>query len=687
MIKKSCFISFLLILIWHNLPAQAKPTIYIDLGEALEQPTMVGKYYLDCSEESDSAFFSNLHKFTNLKSLTIVGYTDQKLPTALFSSRSIENLCLSECTFIDFNDLFIKLPLCKQLKSLTIDECDLIIVPKEIIDLPELEKLVITNCDNLDLEISIENICLCRKLKYLGLPVNQICEIPVNIGKVTQIGVLDISNNVVFDLPESMALLNNLDTMNVEGNIFINAVNSLSKIKSLKIKYLSLDNDLSDQDRERLKKLFPNTKIVGIAPDNVRADTLAAAGGNPKDSIAYGTFRSVKTSGRIYSEAYIYFADFFRSLPAPPDTSLFDERYKNLSYANGVRLSAGMAYNWDNPRIYIWSRRPPKGQKRQIVFNFHKQKGKSKTAVGPVYNSELKAFNDMYWVYDGGLSRTDFFIEYVSSSRKSEYAWKRNNDCRIYYDDFSKTFTIELKNLRGFQSFKAHPLLENTLYQDRSKEQYLKRYTRYTQLLNNRRLRFNKVVIRDKADNNKARSMIIGSLWKTFSNNYFSREEKEMTKSQWLEYYDWVVGHEAEAFAGASVTTPLLTRYLTINKYIQNIGRNNLMYDTTAMICSVNFLDSEGNKLAVNNIFILNTLNKIYTSSVGSLGVDPNIISLNRSSNVAMILFLRNGDAGIVTPSQYARIPFSPVNEMDIKVTVFNAKLITFGQLFTEAGL
>jgi Leucine-rich repeat (LRR) protein len=688
---KKYFLILICFLASNQLYSQENTIVYDDLETALTDPAKVEKYYLDCESEGDSAFVSNIKKFTNLKSLTIVGYSGERLPVAIFSSQSIISLCISECTGINFNSVFRDIVALKQLRTLIVDECDLLQVSSELSLLPDLNKLVITNCENLNLEKTIENIAGCRKLKYLGLPVNQICEIPSNIGLIKQLEVIDISNNIVYDLPESMAMLNNLQTLNMEGNIFINPVNSLSKISSLQIKYLSIDNDLADTDRERLKKLFPNTVIVEKDASNNLSyiDSLNIADSKPDDSVTYGTFNTIYSSGNILSEAYLHFADVFgdpRLLPTF-DSLLFDERYHNLSYANTLRITnAQTAYNWNTPRIFMWKKNWVNIGKKQFAFNFY-TKDKAYPSAIALFNKEITVFRGMYWVYDGDLTKKQFKKKYTIIWRGASLAGNNWNDIRIYYDDVAKTFTIELKNLRGFERFVAHPVNENINDPELSKEQYSKKYTRYLNSLDSRRRRFNKRLLRDKATYNKNHSKLFQGLWKGFSEDYFSEQEKQMTQKEWLQYYDWIIANEKEAFANAPVESPLFKRFLTINRYVENVGGTNVIFDSVPRIHLVNFVDKDMKKQVTKDIFIVNTLNKVYSSSFGTLNFKPNSVLLGPSKNVALIVFFRNGNIGVMKSSDFAKLDLKSNAEMDIKLDILDFKLVTFGQLAAAAGL
>jgi len=674
-----CFLFYVLPL---NAQEDGAPVFY-EVAQALRQPGQVEKFYLDCMLEDDSLFFISLPRFVNLKSLTIVGYEEERFPAGLFTSGRFTRLCLSECINVNFSTFFRDLTSCKRLNTLTIDECDLTNISSDLSLLPALNKLVITNCDNLDLEKTITNLAGIKSLKYLGIPVNQICEIPSNINLLEQLEVLDISNNVLIDLPESMSSLINLQAMSTEGNIFPNPVEALAKVGSLKIKYLSVDENLSDAEKNRLKQLFPDALIEEKKPAGSIADTVsyATGPGSTEDSIAYGSFRQLQGGTFIYSEAYLHYADIFGKLYPGFDSLMFDERFRSPDYANVYKITNVLwTTRMNATQLFYWKNHKTGMKGKQIAFNFYPPESPYSENVR-LFNRELTAFRGMYWVYEGGLTKKEFKKKYIIKIRQNRTPVESFNDIRLYYDDLSKTFTIELKSTSGFETITAHPVLEGAKNPELSKDQYYKRYYRYLNSLDSRRKRFNKRLIRDKGTYHKNHDKLYKNAWQSFTTNYFSAYEKKMTRQEWLEYYDWVVGHEKQAYEGAPVTQGLLRRFLTLNKYIQNTNSFDIMFDSAAVAQNIYFTDTAGTKLVVESIYVLNTLQKIYIQRVGSLGTEPNQLSLKGSTVTGLLLFLRNGNVAVVRPEQYSRYTWDVRSERQVVAEVFAFRLITFGQL------
>lgn len=689
--RRGTYIPFLCLLLY-VIPLQAQEgetAVFTEVDLALRQSGQVINFYLDCELEDDSLFFATLPRFVNLKSLTIVGYDKDLFPQSLFTAGRYSRLCLSECNELNFAVFFTDLIACKSLTTLTIDECNLSLIPSDLARLTALNKVVITNCDNLNLEQSVQNLANCKQLKYLGLPVNQICEIPANIGLLGKLEVLDISNNVLLDLPESMSLMTSLQTVNVEGNIFINPVDALARVGSLQIKYLSVDDNLTEAEKIRLKLLFPNTVIEGKKVDNRSSDTLSVPSADlgGADSVSYGSFHIVQGSNIIYSDAYLHYADIFgRGLPSF-DSTMFDERYYDPSYTNVLKTSnTPWLLNWNTPELFLWSKKATGIKGKNVVFNFYEPGGSYPTGTR-VDNKELMAFRGMFWVYDGPLRLKEFKKKYIVKMPRNRLVVNGVHDIRIQYDDLAETFTIELKFGGSYEKFAAHPMLESANNASASKEQYYKRYYRYLNMLDSRRKRFDKKLLRDKATFHKNFKRLFTNAWSSFSLNYFSTQEKNMTPQEWLEYYDWVVGHEAAAFDGATVKQGLMPRYLAINKYIGSPAGLDVMFDSASTNQKCHFIDTEGSRLVVQSIYILNTLQKIYCTFSGSLGVNSNDLVLGQSQSIALLLFMRNGNIAVLTTDQYRRRSWDSLKEQEVTVDVYDVRLMTFGQLKQLLGL
>ncbi|MEI7510403.1 MAG: hypothetical protein WCJ62_13180, partial [Flavobacterium sp.] len=79
---------------------------------------------------------------------------------------------------------------------------------------------------------------------------------------------------------------------------------------------------------------------------------------------------------------------------------------------------------------------------------------------------------------------------------KNPVCW---TDTRVYYNQKEKMYTIELKNNKGFKQITAYPIKINskkTLSDEQ--QQYTKLYARYMSILEKRRAKINKNIIKEK---------------------------------------------------------------------------------------------------------------------------------------------------------------------------------------------
>ncbi|PKP03825.1 MAG: hypothetical protein CVU11_06840 [Bacteroidetes bacterium HGW-Bacteroidetes-6] len=677
------FIFVLLLAFSGSLFSQNEQKVFENIDEALENPSAVYRYYLDCDTEDDTLFWNNCSSFSNMQSLTVVGFAAKSFPVELLTLKKLTTLNITECGNIDFVAFFSSLRSLSQLNQITIDECDILVLPPVVATLPVLNRLIITNCDNFDVGKSVDVLSQCKNLKYLGLPVNQICELPPNIGKLSQIEIIDISNNALYDLPESMSQMSSLNSFVAASNLFINPVDAYSKISSLQIKYLSVDPILSDEDRERLEKLFPQTTIEYVSADQASSDIQQTA---PDSVTTYGEFISMDGRLQILSEAYIHYARLF-NFSNDFDSLLFDERYADMRYSNTSRNSQAMVYSWDAIDIFFWKAPKDLYPKGTICFNFYAKSGASYNQTVIKSFKELMAFRGMYWILDEDMSKKEFNKTFVNKKNLKKQPGLGWNDFRIFYDDELKSFSLEFKNLNGFVRIKAHPVAENQNQPELSKTDYIKRYTRYQRSLDSRRKRFNTNLTRSKISYRKTYNKLVSNQWKYFSDNYFSDTEKKMSQKQWLDYYDRVIADEKSAFTGASVTENLLGRYLVINNYIQSFSTALLPYDSLPVDALVDFADPIGNKCVVKKIFLINTMLKVFSIAEGTLGFEPHQLEIGKSTDMIVVVFLRNGQVGVADRASYSQL--SPVSGgvATIVVRLFGDKLFTFGQLAVEAGL
>ena len=97
-----------------------------------------------------------------------------------------------------------------------------------------------------------------------GRNMNQIRQIPNDIGQLQNLRTLDLAANDLRSLPKGMMKLGRLDTLDLSFNknfIVSKELNTLAKMRSLK--YLNIVGTHADQASiDQLQKSLPSTKVV-----------------------------------------------------------------------------------------------------------------------------------------------------------------------------------------------------------------------------------------------------------------------------------------------------------------------------------------------------------------------------------------------------------------------------------------
>lgn len=113
---------------------------------------------------------------------------------------------------------------------------------KGLFDLKDLQKLDLSN--NLLKEIP-ESINKLRNLAFLSLSDNQLKKIPDSIGDLKKLKILDLSSNDIDQLPFSLGTISSLRILNLERNKLKTIPNSLMRLEQLKELYLGSNNIIS----------------------------------------------------------------------------------------------------------------------------------------------------------------------------------------------------------------------------------------------------------------------------------------------------------------------------------------------------------------------------------------------------------------------------------------------------------
>ncbi len=697
-----------------NIHAQTPAArAFQDLDKALADPGQVSSLEFRCEDNALRKFIAHMQQFSQLQSLTLKGPMDPELFDQL-ASRSAQLPRLNSLSLAN-NDLqtvpkgvaqisgLVRVGVkgspdmniakfLRQVKKknnlgiLHLEDNQMSNIPPLSTWFPGLERVYITGNQTMNLEKLVHKLKKLTDLYELALPVNQITEIPENIGKLDRLKVLDLRENYISEIPENMSGMDQLVNLSLEGNTITDPVSELEKIATLDIRYLSLDSDLTPEEKERLLELFPNATIREVAGEEEEAADTTSAGSamaavdeepppatpaaSPDESPAIKSgFINVDQPGiRAYSTAYTYYPEFFDTdvLNSPFDSTSFQQRYLDTSYVRSFLANPVLVY----PLVKLKLTR--KHKKGQLWFEFYREPSRRGYRPFNRYlateHPELNAFLGMKWVYAGPMDRKTFKRSYIKKK-----SWI---DFRIYYHEPDENFTLELKHRSGFEKILAYPVNRNPkLDEALSRKTYNRRHGRYTASLAKKEKKFHKYLLGKKWEWEKNKERKIESAWNNLR-LYMSNKEKQLSRAEWLEYYDKIIADEYYALSNAPLRYDNLVRALSLDSYeVQAAHGVSVRCDTlvsVAAYCENGDLD----RLAIKNLLVVNKETRQIITFKGSLGVNPNLITICPDSRYTIVAELRNGNFGVL-------------NEMDpdreglqrITLELFDHKLTTVGHL------
>ncbi len=625
----------------------------LNYHEAIQVPSQAHCVYLDCLTDDCGDFFGRLSDFSSLETLEVQNLNRDLFPADMKGMKRLNALILNQCPALDFNSLMRRLATIPALKELVLDNNGIAELPKSIGLLQHLSRLVIRNNENFNIERAILQLNHLSALRELALPLNQISDLPDNVVLLRQIEVLDLSDNQLTDLPARMRELDSLEDLNLEKNVFVNTAQSLEKLAGLNLQYLSVDPGLSDTDRDRLQRLFPQANIVVIDEVETGEEAIVlpgeAMGAVDDDSLsmAYQTIMVGGENFQALSDAYLHYARIFDNpiFKSDFDSLLFEERYLDTSYANVWITQPWKTYN--NIRLYCYK----DGAKGEVWFDFHPDVTKNDVlSADPYitkYNPELLGFLGLKWVYQGPLSKKQFIHNYIKTENGPRY-WM---DVRIYFNEDDHQFTLELKDRDGFTKIPVS--LRNrsrTISAEKTQESYNALYEKYIKALDGRRKRFHKRLVKDKSAFDVTLERTVLSAWENFRLTYMSPAEQRMSRADWLEYYDKVIADETEALNNAAPELSLLQRSLVLSKF-EEAPPDTLLSDTShrKVVYGV-FCDEQQNRLAVTRGLVVNLDDKLFRVFEGSLGLKNIQLCVSLNKRYAIIADIRNGDVGVMSP-------------------------------------
>lgn len=111
-----------------------------------------------------------------------------------------------------------------------------------------------------DLEKIPDHIWELKNIKKLILSYNYINKISPKIKNLKELEIIELDHNELTELPIEFNNLKNLKKLDLSSNRLKSIINVISNLKGLEELDI-YDNPISDEEKEKLKKLFPNCKI------------------------------------------------------------------------------------------------------------------------------------------------------------------------------------------------------------------------------------------------------------------------------------------------------------------------------------------------------------------------------------------------------------------------------------------
>ncbi len=664
--------------------AKAQDEIEFSNWEDLSvNPSSHDKIYVDCGSSDCKKVLENLSSFSRLSELHLYHLNNYKNIPSFDASRNV-SITIAESPNLDFKKALKKIKNEDALQELNLIDNELEALP---VTLTRFENLSSLNCSgNEDLELT-DNLAVLNSLSRLTKLTwtrNDASLLPSSISFYNRLQHLDISDNGMVEFPQVRPNpLRNLQYLDISDNIIIDMKMSLKNLGMRLIKDVYLDGEgLNAYDVREIQDLHSkaifhfadlDTTVVVEEDSLLKALEDAEKGGEE-----YGQLTTSASGTKILSNSYLYYPEVFGhgKFKYTFDTTSFEGRYKSSKYENVRPILPGRTY--ENLALEV-THKPIKGELwfEFAVITHHWFWGyASNSAMRRYinrYNKELNAFRNMVFVSLDGYEKKEFKKKFVKD--------KFYTDFRIYYDEGDSKFILELKTLEGFEEFSVYMRYKNKNYTlEKAQETYTKRYVRYMRNLDSRKKRFHKKLLQGKAQYDKQYLKTTELAWRDFAKLYFSDEEKEMTREEWLSYYDKVVANEKRAMDNANISMENLVKSLQLGGYIE-VSYSDLLYrHELGSSRDIIFTDEKNDRLPAKSYAVIDKQEKTITVLEGGLGQDMNILIKGMNHrDIAVIAELRNGDMGVVKPSSYRKFELSQKEIDTLELEIYDHKLSHIG--------
>lgn len=216
--------------------------------------------------------FSCLKKLANLATLELIGCELERLPSAIFSLTTLQQLDLKQNRLTTVEEI-LSLQHCRRLSTLRLCYNSIRYIPEHINKLRSLETLDLSW--NKIYKLSL-HLCYCTKLRHLDLSHNQLTSLPPEIGILQSLWHLSAAYNSLEGLPEELFSCKRLRTLELGNNriaFLSQRVGNLAHLVCLGLKGNRLESlpvEVGDCNLLKLTGLIVEESLIDMLPSNVK---------------------------------------------------------------------------------------------------------------------------------------------------------------------------------------------------------------------------------------------------------------------------------------------------------------------------------------------------------------------------------------------------------------------------------
>jgi len=224
------------------------------------------------------------------------------------------------------------------------------------------------------------------------------------------------------------------------------------------------------------------------------------------------------------------------------DTTSFSQRYADTTYYfTGQKKQTD--FRWNSGTNLYTMFNSPKHYRSMIKINRVRDTKKGETAFSMIFTGrefpEMQAFYGKKWVLTDPETRSSFRTKFGSRNAF--------NDIRLEQE--GEGYAITLKSLKGFVTMHAYPVSSTLLEREEHPAKYSPRIMKYyARRLERREAHFNKMLARDKKENQKE-YLSETSFWKA-QKEHMTDYEKGLTYNGWKQHCDSVQTANRMNFSG-----------------------------------------------------------------------------------------------------------------------------------------